>query len=216
MKRNKEIFEEMRQMEPMIDEAAIRKMNEEQQEMYEAFEKSNLLPVIDLNTIKPEETGTLMNLGGESLELVDNTAFQLAQRLITNIMNGEVDPLVFMVKKKLLEQALTVAAKDPNVKLMVENEVAKYGKEGAKIMGATITAGYRKKYMYAEDPTWQALNDSIKSTLDRIKDQEKKIQAAVRAGGPVIEKETGDVLVECVSAPTTNFVAVSFKAKKPS
>jgi hypothetical protein len=214
MKRTKELFEEQRESEP-IDEATVRRINEEMLWPEETF-KPDPLPVIDLNTIQPEEKGTLMNLGGESLELVDNTAFQLAQRLITNIMNGEVDPLVFMVKKKLLEQALTVAAKDPNVKVMVENEVAKYGKEGAKIMGATITAGYRKKYMYAEDPIWKNLSDSIAPTQAKIKDQEKKIQDAVRAGGPVINKETGEVLVECVSAPTTNFVAVSFKAKKPS
>lgn len=174
------------------------------------------LPVIDLNSLKPEQQTTQMQFDS-SIETVDLTSMLIADKLVNAILAGTLDPLVFMVKKKLLEDALIIAAKNPDVKQMAANEVSKYGKEGAKLLGATITAGSRKKYNYAEDPVWASLEEQARPITDLMKAQEKLVQAAVKQGKSFeeVDKETGEVkmLAKCVAAPATDYVAVTFKKK---
>jgi hypothetical protein len=80
-------------------------------------------------------------------------------------------------------------------------------------MGATITTGSRKKYNYAQDKRWKQWSDEIAPIVKQMKEQEERIKTAVKNGADLVERSTGDLLAECVEAPATNFIAVSFKKK---
>jgi hypothetical protein len=209
MQRTKEDFLEQREADYTAEDALFLRMKRQEEYVDEAA-----LPVINLNELKPEPENTTMQMDS-SVELVNMSSMVLADKLITAIVAGKLDPLVFMVKKKLLDDAMKVVAKNPDVKAMAEAEVAKYGKEGAKLLGATITAGSMRKYNYAEDEVWASLKEQVKPIEELMKAQEKLVQAAVRQGKSFeeVDKESGEVktLAKCVNAPATDFIKVSFK-----
>lgn len=214
MQRTKDDFLNEREATFSHEDALLQRMREQE----EAATQPVGLPIIDLNEIKPEQQTTDLQFeSGGSLETVDLTSMLIADKIVNAIVAGKLDPLVFMVKKKLIEDALKIASKNPDVKELAATEVSKYGKEGAKLLGATITAGSRRSYNYSEDSTWSELNAMVKPIADLMKNQEKLIQTAVKQNKSFeeVDKETGEVktIAACVTAPATDFIAVSFKKK---
>jgi hypothetical protein len=216
MIRSKDDFLDQRASEFNDDDALFLRMRAQEEA---AQQGDGALPIIDLNVLKPEQATTNLQFeGGGAIETVDLTSMLIADKIVNAVVAGKLDPLVFMVKKKLIEDALEIASKNPDVKAMVATEVAKYGKEGAKILGATITTGSRKKYNYTDDPTWLSYDEQCKPYTEAKKAQEKLIQAAVREGKDFeeVDKETGEVkmIARCVGAPATDYIAVTFKNKR--
>ncbi len=216
MQRTKDDFLDQREKEFEPSDSVLLRMKAQMEQLRP--EEATILPVIDLNAIRPEQETTDMSFdGGGSVETVDLTSMLLADKIVTAIVAGHLNPLEFYVKKKLIEDAFKVASKNPDVKEMASTEVAKYGKDGAKLLGATIKAGSRATYNYSEDPVWADLDAQQKPYVDLKKQQEKLVQAAVKQGRSFeeVDKETGEVkmLAKCVSAPSTDFISVTFKKK---
>lgn len=175
--------------------------------------QTDILPLIDINEITPSEYSTPV-IRDEKEELVNNTTFDLAARMIEAITDGHIDPLQFAVKKKLITDAFEMAMKDEQVKKILVEEVEKCGKDGAKALGATLRLTNRPTYQYASDAKWQAIKKTMKESEAALKEQEKKIQAACKNGGSIIDSDTGEVVASIVPAPSTTSISVSFKSKK--
>lgn len=175
--------------------------------------QTEVLPIIDINEITPSEYSTPV-LMGDKEEMVNNTTLSLAENIIEAIVSGSVDPLQFAVKKKLITDALDMAMKNDSVKKILVEEVEKFGKSGATSLGATLRITSRPNYQYSADEKWVKLNDAIADEVAKIKEHEKKIQAACKNGGSIIDSDTGEVVASIVPHPTTTSISVSFKSKK--
>lgn len=152
---------------------------------------------IDLNTLQPSIA----------------TSEQIANGIIAAVREGRISPLELAVKRKCIADALDLALKNEEVKSMMVDEVEKYGKEGATCLGAKVTVINKRTYHYESDPKWKELNDSIGETLVKIKEQEKRVQAAVKNNCSLIDSDTGEMIASIVPAPETTSIAVSFKKK---
>ena len=146
-----------------------------------------------------------------SLQPSPATTEQIANDIVTSILEGKVNPLEFVVKKKCITDALDMALKNEEVKKMCITEVEKYGKEGATCLGAKVTLTTKRTYKYEADPKWRELNQSIAEASAQIKAQEEKIKVACKTNSSLVDQETGEVIASVVPAPETTSIAVSFK-----
>ena len=160
------------------------------------WEEENQMPVIDINTLVPSPI----------------TSEQLAEKIISNILEGNINPLHFAVKKKCIEDALERVMKDASVKDLMIDEINKYGRDGATALGATLTTRNLPKYDYSKDPTWKLYKDTMKPFEDRLKAQEERIKIACKTNSSLVS-EDGEVIATVVPAPATTSIAVSFKIK---
>jgi hypothetical protein len=172
------------------------------------------LPVIDMNKLAPSDQNMSIQVSEDKNELINYTSVDIANGIINSILDGKVNALDFAVRKKLLIDSLEMAAKNPDVKKMCISEVEKYGKGGAVLLGAKVTITGRRQYQYSEDPTWKSLKKSIAKTEEQIKEQEKKIQAAVKNNCSMVDSDTGELIASVVPAPESTSIAVSFSKKK--
>jgi len=136
----------------------------------------------------------------------------ISEKIKSAILNGDISPLEFAVKKKLIIEALESASKDDQVKSVTIDEIEKYGKQGATCLGATLTISERRTYQYDLDPNWKALKESISDIEDDIKKQEEKIKIACKNGVSLVS-EDGEVIASIVPSPVTTSINVSFKKK---
>lgn len=173
------------------------------------------LPIIDLNTLFPQQETMSMKLG-EKPENIDLTSIHIADQIIESLLAGIVDPLSFAVQRRILVDALEVAMKDKRVKDLMVAEINKYGKgETATRLGATITLTPRTTYDYAQDPTWKQLSEEqLKPVKERMKAQEDLIKNASKGKGQIVDQDSGEVLAVGVPSTTTESVTVSLKKKK--
>lgn len=172
---------------------------------------AEILPVINLNTLTSSAHLTPVIIS-EKKEMVNVTTVDIANQIITAIKEGMINPLEFAVKKKLVVDAFEMAMKDKDVKYLIENEIEKYGKEGATILGAKLGITNRPSYKYDQDPTWASLKAGMADQEAALKEQEKKIQAACKVGASIVDDD-GVILASVVPAPVTTSVSVSFKRK---
>lgn len=153
------------------------------------------LPVIDIKT------------------LTRASSDQLAERMIEAILEGEMNPLEFATKKKLITDALDLVLKNEGIKNLTVGEVEKYGKEGATFMGAKIILKELPKYDYSKDPKWVEIKSRLEPLEKELKDQEEKVKIACKTNCALIN-EDGEVLAQVVPAPSTTSIAVSFSKSK--
>lgn len=168
------------------------------------------LPVFDLNTIESDKE-TISIPDGEKKELLNLTSVCFASSIIEAIKDGKIDPLEFAVKKKLIIDALELAAKDAEVKEMMLTEAAKQGKDH-NVLGAKISVRSFPRYQYGSDPKWKELKDSIAPVEQKMKEQEKKIQTACKNNCSLVSDD-GEVIASIVPAPATESIIVSFSKK---
>lgn len=193
-----EIFMQMREEESFEQRMGIHDEYHQNEEMMEEINALHgNVPPIDIGLMVP------------SLQ----TSEQIANGIIQAVKEGQITPLELAVKKKCLVDALDMALKDKDVMKACIEEVEQYGKDGAKIFGATVKVTSTVKYDYSKDPKWQELNNSIAPVLAEIKEQEERIKVACKQQASLTDTETGEIIASIVPAPRTETVAVSFKKK---
>jgi hypothetical protein len=124
------------------------------------------------------------------------------------ILDGAMDPLEFMVKKKAIEETLELVAKDKDVKDLILAEIAKYKAEGrATKLGAALSVTTRPTYDYAQDASWAAIKAEMAPYEQRLKAQEERVKTATKNGAALIT-EDGEVLATPVPVQATESVTV--------
>jgi hypothetical protein len=124
------------------------------------------------------------------------------------ILEGVMDPLEFMVKKKAIEETLELVAKDKEVKDLILAEIAKYRAEGgATKLGASLSVSTRPTYDYTADPSWVEMKAQMKPLEDLLKAQEERIKTATRNGAALITAD-GEVLAAPVPVSGTESIIV--------
>jgi len=141
------------------------------------------------------------------------TSEQLANYMIENLLEGNVKPLEFAVKRKCIEQAFDLVMNNPGVKNMVIEEINKYGKEGATALGAKLSLTNRPTYEYKADEKWSEIKERMAPLEAELKKQEELIKQACKSNVSLISEE-GELLARPVPAPSTTSIVVSFKNKK--
>ncbi len=165
-------------------------------------------PVLDMNTIQPDAGIVKFDKDTINIRSVD-----IAEGIANAIKDGVIDPLEFAVKRKLIIDAFDLVMKDRDVKNICIGEVEKFGKQGAKKLGATITITGRATYDYSKDPTWVKLNNQAQPFIEAMKAQEEKIKTACKNNASLVDGETGELIASIVPHPKSESIAVSFSKK---
>jgi hypothetical protein len=112
----------------------------------------------------------------------------MADAIAEKVKNGEVEALPLQVKLKAVEEL--VKAVTDRVKPIGIDELGKYPKLKAEVMGAAIGIVDIPKYDYSHIPAWVELDAQIKELTERkkaIEDDEKKYR---RGELPVLSNTT--------------------------
>ena len=136
---------------------------------------------------------------------------ELANAFINTLKAGHVDPIDFAVKRKLILDAFDAVYDDPEVKGIITDAVAKYGKQKAVAHGAEVSIRSVGKYDYKADPTWRNIKERMMPVERELKEQEEKIKTATQMGASIIDQATGQVLAEPVPCPKTDSIVVKLK-----
>ena len=118
-----------------------------------------------------------------------------AAELARPLVEGEVNPLEFIVKLKGLQQALSIVEKDRDVRDVVLTEIYKHGKQ-ATWSGATIATretGVRYDYTACGDPVYDDLARQREELDKRLKEREAFLRT-VPDGTTLVWDETGEVV----------------------
>jgi hypothetical protein len=207
-----EIFMDQREAEATEEDINfIHQRQMEEQQQYE--ESAETLPVIDMNELNPSEFSQQIQLSDEKMEIVNGASLDIANKIIRSILDGHVKPLDFIVRKKLLVDTLDIVSKNPQIKSMCVDEIERGGKSGVSVLGAKLSVTNRKAYQYNQDKKWSSLKESIAPVVEQIKEQEKKVQAAVKNNCDLVDSDTGELIASVVPAPETTSISVSFKKK---
>ena len=137
---------------------------------------------------------------------------ELAKCLIQPLMDGEVDPIEFIVKVKGLQSALAEVDKNKAVKNIIVREITKFGKQ-TSWNGATLTlreTGVKYDYSVCNDPVYRNLLQQ-KEALDKQLKEREQFLKSVPAGTTILDEETGEVyqLAPALRMATESY-AVSF------
>jgi hypothetical protein len=192
----------------MFEQEQERFYHEHQDEPhYDELPGRGPLPVLDMNTLSPDEG--IIKLDKDTLNL---RSTDIAMQIIASITDGFINPLEFAVKKKLVVDALEMVMKDPAVKRLALEEVQAHGKEGCTKLGAKITTSSRSTYQYDKDPKWSEIKAELKPLEEKLKAQEEKIKAACKNNASLVSEE-GEIIASIVPAPATESISVSFSKK---
>ena len=118
-----------------------------------------------------------------------------AAELARPLVEGEVNPLEFIVKLKGLQQALSIVEKDRDVRDVVLTEIYKHGTR-ATWSGATIATretGVRYDYTACGDPVYDDLARQREELDKRLKEREAFLRT-VPDGTTLVWDETGEVV----------------------
>lgn len=208
---SKEIFLDEQERNYSPEDQMLYEMQQQEQALYDELPPAGPagpLPILDLNTLAPADG--VIKLDKDTLNVRSS---DIALAIIAAVNDGLIDPLELLVKKKLVVDALEMAAKDPTVKAAAVEAVQAYGKDGATKLGAKLTITGRAAYQYNQDPTWAAIKEEMKPLEERLKAQEEKIKAACKNNCSLVG-EGGELIASVVPAPVTESVSVSFSKKK--
>lgn len=141
-----------------------------------------------------------------------NWAAEIARPLI----EGEVDPLDFMVKANGLKTALEEALKMQEVKELVAEEIAKYGKT-AEIHGAKLTVketGVKYDFSRCGDPEYNELTARLEELQRKVKERQDFLKHIPASGLTELNEETGEVVFVTPPARSAGESIVITFAKK--
>lgn len=119
-----------------------------------------------------------------------------AAEIARPLINGEIDPLDFMVKANGLKTAIDNALKMPEVKEMVAEEIAKYGKS-ATMHGATLTVretGVKYDFSHCGDPVLGELAARLEELQRQVKERQEFLKHLPSSGITELNDETGEVV----------------------
>ncbi len=146
------------------------------------------------------------------LSLSKSSADEIANAIIENILEGGLNPRLFAVKKKLIEQALSKVMENEGVKNMTIKEIEDY-KTDNSVLGAKVTVVNRADYKYENDPIWKSIKNQLEPLEKDLKVQQELIKMCCRTGHSMVNDKTGEMVASVVPAPQTTSVMVSFSKK---
>jgi hypothetical protein len=173
--------------------------------------QTETLPVINLSTIQASE-GIMKTGTADKPEIINMTSVDLGMQIVEILLSGNMNPLDFAVKKKLVIDAIEFAASHPEVKNLIVDEIKKHGKE-AYHMGAKLSITSRPRYEYDKDRVWSLIKERMKPWEDELKKQEEKIKACCKNNASLIDEKTGEIMASVVPSPSSESVAVSFSKR---
>lgn len=118
---------------------------------------------------------------------------RLAESIIRPLVNGDIDPLEFIVKVNGLKASLEEVLKDRDVKDIVINEVSKYGKSAVS-HGATVSCretGVKYDFSNCGDSVYERLRQQ-KAELDAEMKARESFLKNVSPGTVVVDPDTGE------------------------
>lgn len=185
----------------------------EDQEITDAWQKEEFeahqLPAIDLNAINP--SGEIIRMQfGDKMEIFSTTSSDIANKIIENILEGFTDVKSFLVKKKLIIDALDLVMKNEGVKNHAISEVENL--KGDRVLGAKVSLTNRADYKYEFDPKCKEILDQIKPLEEKLKAQKEMVKIACKTNKSLID-EAGEVHAQVVPAPQSTSIMVSFSKK---
>ena len=130
-----------------------------------------------------------------------SSSTDLANQIITALTSGFIDPLDFVVKKKLIEKALDTAMEHPEVKSVISDMLSRHPLGKAYVLGAEVSERSRTTIDYKQDHRWVKIEAERKSL-------EEYIKAATKTNGDIIDQESGEVIASPVATKTTTFFTV--------
>ena len=144
--------------------------------------------IININEIVPTKS---------NIELV-------ATSLTSNVIDGNINPLEFLVKCKFLEEVLKDAQK--KVKNIALDKIDK----SDSILGAKIeVAETGTKYYYANDTIWSEIKEQLKPLEEKLKQQEERIKIATKIGHSLINEDSGEILAQPVLKESTKSLKIT-------
>ena len=118
----------------------------------------------------------------------------LANRLISPVLDGDINPIETAVKAKSIIEALTKFLNDDRIKDCTMSEIEKYGKEtswnGAKL--AIKEVGVKYDYTDCSDPIYEDLLQQKQLLDKKIKDREVFLKS-LSGRTTIVDDETGEV-----------------------
>jgi hypothetical protein len=137
-----------------------------------------------------------------SITSTKKASTQLATYFIDMINGGTEDPVMTMVKIKIIEDALDTAKKDKSVREYVLQEAEKNGKS-FEVMGARIDIaenGTKYDYSVCNDITWSDLNGQIENLKEQLKERETMLKVLPENG--LADPGTGEMIYRPAKSST--------------
>jgi len=117
------------------------------------------------------------------------TDLELKRKLVED---GEYCPLKFYSELSELEKLIKEAKEE-----IIESALKEFDRHGTtkvNLHGFEITLSKTGRYDYSQSSTWEQKNNSLKEL-------EKKMQFAFKAGGTVVDENTGEVIDPAIYLP---------------
>lgn len=129
------------------------------------------------------------------------------ERIKSEVLSGEKDPLEFSVIFKSLEEIVKELRSDKDIKETILDEAAKYGNKTFEAKGAKFTIRDSARYDYSSDEKWRELNAEVTKLKEKIKKREEMLKSLT---DEVADPETGEIIYPAVKYSTTS-VSVTLK-----
>ena len=170
----------------------------------------NAVPVIDLCAMISGRQIMKLKINNRT-SAVDVLSIELAEKMIACIQTGDIDPIEFAVKKRVINDALDLVLKNPVVLEKIRDLVVPCGKDGARVRNARIVFFSKSTYDYSKDPTWKGLKSKMEPLEKALRQQESRIQSCVRNQANMASEVDGETIATTVPLVSTDAVAVYFK-----
>lgn len=150
------------------------------------------------------------------LRLFDTTKEQrasFAANVISEIENGNVNPLDIHLQFKAIEQISETVLKDVRYRSAVLTEAEKYGKKSTYRNAelAIREVGVKYDYSQCNDPDLYELQAKLDELSEKVKARQKFLQTVAQEGLNVITSDGEAVTVYPPSKSSTTSVAVTLK-----
>lgn len=117
------------------------------------------------------------------LDLNKDKVSALREQVVTDVENGEIDPLKLIIAIQNFSKVFIGYNKDKGVKSLVMEmaiaELEKFGKGPHEILNYKAEiAETGVSYDYSHDPIWKDLNEEFESMKQKLKDRENMLKSA--------------------------------------
>ena len=132
----------------------------------------------------------------ESIMLATKSEQQTAANcFISGILEGERNPLEFIIWIKGLMESFNLTLKDDRVKDIILGEIDKNGGKEATSFGVKFTQkemGVSYDFSVCQDPEYNRLTTEMETLKAKMKEREKYLMGIPAEGIPMVDQETGD------------------------
>lgn len=144
----------------------------------------------------------------KSATLTKQSQRDIADQLISQVINGDVDPIQTYAQIKGVVECLSLVLKDQTIIDTTIAACAKYGKDvptfgGAKI--SVVEAGVKYDFSVCEDIEWNELSSQKKELEQKIKMRETFLKG-INVTQTLVDEGTGAIITVYPPAKTSSTV----------